>query len=274
MGRGDAKRRRNNNAIRAAAEKKNLDPALLLAKGKKEKTKKKTNEDMPASLRKMLQLKAAAEGKPRPDFRSALLHGNGKPRGDKNPGTLGENPQSDANNTDKGAEGQLADDTKQRQKQKQSAKVAPGPVKPTLKARKKDFLKKKKLKRKGKYVDSDDEDEGSDPEERVQRAAAAIRPFFGDQAQAPIDVNLKRRHWKEGEKKSSDRCKTIYMKQLANARKRSGVSEQSSKKAVEAAAREEVIEAYRKQKRGTGSDAYATLQSLASLVRKDPVGTM
>lgn len=250
----------------------NLDPGLLLAKGKKEKTKKKTNEDMPASLRKMLQLKAASEGKPRPDFHNAPQQAKSKPRDQKNSSIIGEKHQFTEENNLERAEAQALDDVKPKQKQKQPATVAPGPVKPTLKARKKDFLKKKKLKRKGKYVGSD-EDEESDPEERVQRAAAAIRPFFGDQAQAPIEVNLKRRHWKEGEKKSSDRCKTIYMKQLANARKRSGVSEQSSKKAVEAAEREEVIEAYRKQKRG-GSDAHATLQSLASLVRKDPVGAM
>ena len=100
MGRGDSKRKRNNRALRAAAEKKvcnyseyitsisiqlsdknrlawfpfpqNLDPAILLDKGKAPKKKKRTDEDMPASLRKMLQLKAAAEGKPRPDFRPAL----------------------------------------------------------------------------------------------------------------------------------------------------------------------------------------------------------
>ena len=234
---------------------------------------------MPASLRKMLQLKAAAEGKPRPDFRPALTLPS-KPDSQKNQTLTEKAEQAEKefeNSVQLAAEEKRVESAKEKQKRKQEqqqvAKAPPGPVKPTLKTRKKDFLKKKKLKKKGKLVGSDS-DEESDPETRLEKVAAATKPAFGAQNDAPIDVNLKRRHWTDNEKTSADRCKALYMKQLSNARKQSGMLVHGSKKAAEAVARVEVIEAYRQKKKGSGTNTQANLQSLAALVRKDHVSTM
>lgn len=57
-----------------------------------------------------------------------------------------------------------------------------------LKQRKKEFLNKKKLKKKGKFVS--EEDDVSDKEADFKVAALASKPAFGEQAHQPIQVSL------------------------------------------------------------------------------------
>ena len=230
---------------------------------------------MPASLRKMLQLKAAAEGKPPPSRFQPPSKPNSNLDDVRNKASLEENNLEKVA-TDGGAE----EDQQQIQEQptrdrKRGPDNVPPPAsanqKPSLKARKKNFLNKKKLRKKGKYVpptEGSDSDEESDPEMRLKRTAAATKPRFAEQASAPMSINLKRKHWKEDGRTASDRCNEIFAKQMNNAKKKAG-AEQSAKKAAEAAERNGVIEAYRKQRKGNTTGA--TLQSLADLVKKDPV---
>ncbi|KAL4527364.1 hypothetical protein Ndes2526B_g08937 [Nannochloris sp. 'desiccata'] len=281
MARGDAKRKRENRALRAQAEKKHLDPAVLLDRGKKN-SKKKTNPDnMPASLRKMLQLKAAAEGKPPPPSFQP------QKKSDSNPEDVRNKPLSE-NKGDEIAD-VTAEDGKQLHEQQpgmpnkkrgpdNALPLLTGPQKPSLKARKKNFLNKKKLRKKGKYISStagSDSGEESDPELRLRRTALATKPKFAEQASAPMQVNLKRKHWKEDGRTNSDRCNEIFARQMNNARKQQAAgagSREHAQKAVKEAERVEVIEAYRMKKKGNATGA--TLQSLADLVKKDHVSTM
>jgi len=316
MARGDAKRKRENRALRAQAEKKvnilclqryisipsshykgfsvkthwhaififslqHLDPAVLLDRGKKSSKKKSNPDNMPASLRRMLQLKAAAEGKPPPPRFQP------QNKNDSNPEDVRNKPLIEI----KGEEiaDVPAEDSQQVQEQQpglpkkkrgpdNALPLPTGPQKPSLKARKKNFLKKKKLRRKGKYVSAtagSDESEESDPELRLKRTAIATKPKFAEQASGPMQVNLKRKHWKEDGRTNSDRCNEIFARQMTHARKKqaaAGGSREQTQKVVKEADRVEVIEAYRMKKKGNTRGA--TLQSLADLVKKDHVSTM
>jgi hypothetical protein len=255
-----------------------LDPAVLLDRGKSSKKKKSNPDNMPASLRKMLQLKAAAEGKPPPPrFQPPQ-------KSDTNPEDVRNKPAGEKK-TEETTEIAAEDTQEQVQEQQQPIKKRgpdnslPLPAaqqKPSLKARKKDFLKKKKLRKKGKYVPStagSDSDEDSDPELRLKRTAMATKPKFAEQAAAPLQVNLKRKHWKEDGRTNSDRCNEIFARQMNNAkRQQQQAGGGRGTKAVKEAERVEVIEAYRKIKKGNTTGA--TLQSLADLVKKDHVSTM
>ena len=219
---------------------------------------------MPASLRKMLQLKAAAEGQ-KAD-RAAAHHTSRETTlaslvlDNKATDTV---PLQHAQKIDQ----QRDEEEPPKKRRRQMPETKSAPAKPTLKSRKKDFLKKKKLRKKGKMApqaeddEDDDESDDSDPEDRIRKIAASTRPKFLESSNQPLQVHLKRKNWTEADEKNKkvDRMKNIMMKQLAN-----------SGKAAAEATRLEAIDAYRRQKKG-GDYAPATLKSLAALVRKDPV---
>jgi hypothetical protein len=223
----------------------------------------------------MLQLKAAAEGKPPPPrFQPPK-------KSDTNPDDVRNKPSGQSKEEEEANEIAVPEDTQQQLQEQPNKKRGPdnGPPlpaskqKPSLKARKKNFLNKKKLRKKGKYAPSSgagsDSDVESDAELRLQRTAIATKPKFAESNAAPMHVNLKRKHWKEDGRTNSDRCNEIFARQMNNARRQQGASRD---KAVKEAERVEVIEAYRKQKKGNNTGA--TLQSLADLVKKDHVSTM
>lgn len=236
---------------------------------------------MPASLRRMLQLKAAAEGKPPPSRFPPQKKFDSNPEDVRNKPLMENKGEEIANLS--------AEDTQQLQEQQPGMPIKKrgpdnalplptSPQKPSLKARKKTFLNKKKLRKKGKYVSSTaggDRGEESDPELRLKRTAIATKPKFAEQASAPMQVNLKRKHWKEDGRTNSDRCNEIFARQMNHARKQQAVaggSRELTPKAVKDADRAEVIEAYRMKKKGNTTGA--TLQSLADLLKKDHVSTM
>lgn len=151
------------------------------------------------------------------------------------------------------------------------------PVK-KLKQSKKDYLNRKKLKKKlGKAAKED-----KSLLEKSLQQQGKVR--FGEVSDAPLEVNLKRKHWSaQQEEKSSARCKDIFLKQLAEAEQReearrhgvplSLVAPPSTKRPSAAARprvdqeklRLQVIEAYRAKKKGAHASG-ANMASLAKLV--------
>lgn len=228
---------------------------------------------MSASLRKMLQMKAIAEGKARPNARGgpvaqdqqlvrgpkeAALDAGARPGEQPEPGP----PSGEVPAGDDGPEQRVT----KRRRQDPRLSAPEEPAKPTLKARKKEFLKRKKLRKKGKAVGNGDDsgEEDSDPEARLAAATAATRPKFGETSAQPIKANLKRRHWTAEDKRATDtRLTTLFKKQL----------ETAAGKAASEATRLEAIEAYRKKKQGATAPT-ATLRSLAALVEKEHVASM
>ena len=161
--------------------------------------------------------------------------------------------------------------------------VNTGTVVKVLKQRKKDFLAKRKLQKQGRYQHPG-EGEKEDPEQRHLAAAAAARPTFNEQAEQPIKVNLKRRHWTDQEKTASERCKQVFVNQLERAKRQAALAASGDADAGLALAagsrrkqqpseevRLDLVDAYRQHKRSKkgGDGATATMHSLAALVRRD-----
>lgn len=258
----------------------NLDVGSLLSKVRP-KTHKKSNikDDMPASLRKMISLRAAAgggggggsggirRGAPTPAERPTQ-DGGGATRDAGDVGALGY-----GRSVDGAASGQPAiEQSPQRKGQQQQQPSQAAATGKSLKQRKKDFLSRKKRKQQGKHSSSDDEAH-ADPERMMTARTKASLPAFGEQAEQPIKVNLKRRHWTE--KTASDRCKEVFVRQLQNAKRRAALSLDDGtalaepgrlrQPAPDAAARRELVDAYR-QRKGTSDASTANMRSLAALV--------
>ena len=139
-----------------------------------------------------------------------------------------------------------------------------------LKARKKEYLKKKKKRGRGQVADpgAAGQESESDPEDRMSARMEATRPAFAEQADQPISINLKRRHWTETQTQdhAASRCTKIFARQMEQAKRQAGMSPADDAQALEAA-RTGLAEAYRKQKRGDDGSK-ATMASLAALVHK------
>ncbi|KAK9908843.1 hypothetical protein WJX75_003642 [Coccomyxa subellipsoidea] len=138
----------------------------------------------------------------------------------------------------------------------------------------------------------------------AQLAEDPHKPKFGEQAMAPIKVNLKRKHWdpNASQGRSSKRCTHIFQQQLANARQQGGSQqgtqaaaatqrgqhegagrakgkkalkpwqlkkEKVSQQAAQGVMQASAIEAYRSLKHSQGNGNGATLQSLKELVKRD-----
>lgn len=83
-----------------------------------------------------------------------------------------------------------------------------------LKARKKEYLKNKKLKKKAKQVAA--------AQRSVEAARLTDKPAFGEQVAAPPKVHLKSKHWSEAENTAAARCKDVFLKQMGDAVQRMG----------------------------------------------------
>ena len=161
----------------------------------------------------------------------------------------------------------------------------------SLKPQKKEFLKHRKLKRKGKVGAASGKGEESDFEAQIM--TDRHKPAFGEQALQPIkvrdccsdykvamsvgqmghvfpqiyvlisteQVNLKRKHW-DAERKDKTRLKEVFQKQMAMA-----IEDARQREASKGA----LAEAYRvhKRRRSGGQPAAATPASLASLVKRN-----
>ncbi len=281
---------------------------------------KASGQEMTRAMRKMLQLKAAASG---------VKAAPGKPGAAKQRNSGGGGAVAPAASPDKQSKQQAdishaagAATQQQQQRQQDHAQPAAPHVEQQqqqqrkqqqqgwqhadhkrLKDRKREFLKQKKLKKKGR----------TDPlltekEAQLAAAAAASAPAFGEQAYQPLKVQLKRRHWAgEGEQaaSASKRCTEIFKRQMAEAARAAAAAEaarddgaaaavgqqqrprpQGGKKAKAAkakaqhgapdeAVRQQLIDAYRQQKQlrleaaGKVPLLSATAQSLADLVARE-----
>lgn len=245
-----------------------LPTAALQAAEKKGKGNS-LDDALPASLRKLNQLKAAALAS---KVRNVV----------KRPNSTEKALQSDRDK-EKGA-GKLS------QKGRTKAQKPEGSIFadiPTLKLWKKEFLNKKKKMnmKKGKSMNPTNL---SDKEQDLFEKAAASKPAFGEVAAQPLKVNLKRRHW-DNQKREAERLKDLFLRQMKDASARSqpgSVDEHNyvptykrnepTGEAIEMR-RKKIIDSYRKSKRlklekqgralGT-----ATAQSLAALVRREAEG--
>lgn len=193
-----------------------------------EKKTKKADDGMTAAMRKMLQLKAAAaaaKGKsaahlgtngarPAPGVQVARGQGAGHQQQDRQQHAqqpAQQQQQRDATGTL--VQGAKAAPLPQASTQQQQSVFQPKGLKGTKKA----YLKQKKLKKKGRHMEA----EMTEGEAALAAQAAASRPAFGEQAHAPLKVQLKRKHWAgEGTEKqaASRRCTAIFERQMAAAR--------------------------------------------------------
>lgn len=146
-----------------------------------------------------------------------------------------------------------------------------------LKSKKKDFLNRKKQRQRGKgdiSLEASKESEDSDPEERLKRVAIVTKPQFAEQAAQPISINLKRRHWvEEQEGTAAKRCTQIYQRQMEQARRQADMIHSKASKphgrCASEGLREELVDAYRKQKHVLPGEHKATMKSLAALVDRE-----
>ena len=162
---------------------------------------------MPRSLKKMLQLQAAAEASKAARAASRLQHERQQPRGQQQqqqqqaagsqagpePAPVQQQQQQQRDGTAANAGAHTGPATQRAPgrpgKQQQQPALAVDPFaerQKKLKARKKEFLTKKKLKKRGCAVHADLA--VGDKEQEVQRRGEALRPAFGevaDQASAP-----------------------------------------------------------------------------------------
>jgi hypothetical protein len=261
---------------------------------KKKKQKPDKDDALPASLRKMLQLKQAAEQRKQ----KAEIAKNG-------PSSLRQqqNQQADNNGT-KSINSSKKDGKEDQNKPKSLPKVHSAfDEEKKLKSSKKEYLQKKKmLKKKGKQQstsimlskkDADDssEEQVVDKEMLLLARGIASKPSFGEVAHQPLSLNLKRKHWNDQKAATdSERCKKLFVAQLENAKKMAtglGVEKNSKrvgkvvdkkkesksrKKPVVEAFRQQVIDNYRDVKKkkleqeGRTLVSTATAASLAALV--------
>ncbi|MEW5302426.1 MAG: hypothetical protein WDW36_005213 [Sanguina aurantia] len=140
-------------------------------------------------------------------------------------------------------------------------------VKKPLKASKKEYLKRRALKKKpggGREPDIDAQEEAN----RKDHIA------FGETSSAPLDVHLKRRHWMK-ERTVADRCKDIFVRQMAQANEAmvsgGGRCEAGGEEAEAGVGRGRTgTEAVAGGKAEGGAGGRATLDSLAQLVKAKP----
>lgn len=261
---------------------------------KKKKQKPDEDDALPASLRKMLQLKQAAEQRKQ---RAEIAKNGPSPLGQQ------QNQQTDNNGTKS-----IYSSKKNGKEDQNKPKIVPKvhsafDEEKKLKSSKKEYLQKKKiLKKKGKLQstsimlpkrDNDDnsEEEMVDKEKLLLARGIASKPSFGEVAHQPLSLNLKRKHWNDQKAATdSERCKKLFVEQLENAKKMAtgeGVEKHSKraskvvdkkkesksrKEPVVEAVRQQVIDNYRDVKKkkleqeGRTLVTTATAASLAALV--------
>ncbi|KAI7837298.1 hypothetical protein COHA_008912 [Chlorella ohadii] len=236
MGRGEATRRRKRNQEKAALLKGQRVPA---ASDTKKPKKDAGDEGLTRAMKKMLALKQVAASKAvggrmnAPQQPNQLQQRQRQDRAQPGaPGAQPEQQQLGAGQQREPARGHEAPAAGAQQgPQVPQAKAPQGKQGPDslfqqkrLKDKKKEYLKQKKLKKKGK---------GADPlltEKEAAQAArtAATAPRLGETAYQPLKVQLKRKHWAgEGAEAAtaSKRCTEIFERQMATARAAAAAAE-------------------------------------------------
>ena len=205
-------------------------------------------KDMPRSLRRMLELKAAATKVPVSDIQKAVHKST----------TM--DPFSSASPNDSGGkeEGKGYNNATQNARVKQDFKSAGGKNrvelqhKSSLKQRKKQFLKEKKIRAKVK---------GGKPRENPSVVTTRDDVPFGVQIDQPIVANLRRKHW------ASD---SVHSNSHVSLEKyRPNLGSNGILNAGQLFSSKKVIEHYRKKKQD--STKTATMESLKRLVQSNMV---
>ncbi|KAL4427955.1 hypothetical protein ABPG75_002044 [Micractinium tetrahymenae] len=252
MGRGDAARRRRKAQERAALLKGAQVPGVEKKAGKQHT--KAVGQEMTRAMRKMLQLKAAAAGGQAAPAAPAARQPKAQAARAGAPAGGSVEQQQHKQHEEQPPAAAAAADQQQRQQQHAQPPAAPA-AKPQerqqqgkqpqqgwqvaehkrLKDRKRDFLKQKKLKKKGRAADP----LLTEKEVALAAAAAASAPAFGEQAHQPLKVQLKRRHWAgDGEQvaSASKRCTEIFKRQMAEAARAAAAAEAARDDGAAAAA--------------------------------------
>jgi hypothetical protein len=196
---------------------------------------------MPKSLQKLLKVKAAAESGVRPQRSTAAVQVNQAKEDVKQNDRMVDEPvrirnEADTRGLEPSSSGQHKGGLFEVKRLKQS---------------KKDYLNKKKLKKKGKGGVK----AGTALEESLKQQQ---RVAFGDSSSHPPEVSLKRKSWTAKEKTQGERCKEVFLKQLneAQAKASSGPAAENMGGKMSEAEREDLrskaIEAYRAAKGRNG----------------------
>ncbi|KAK9838496.1 hypothetical protein WJX81_003194 [Elliptochloris bilobata] len=230
MGKGMSQRKRAANFLKAKKESgkiSSLPPPPEEVGGKRKR--RGQQDDMPSSLRQMLELKAKLEGqqRKRPKLAAESMAGCGALCGAVDP-TEGARQSRKGGRASAGRESALAQGISgdglgvelgsgQESWRPDGGGAAPEAAfvqKRGLKQRKKDFLNRRKLKKRGLSVSA--AVEGDRLERRLLQDPH--RPAFGEQALAPLKVNLKRKHWgaaSSDAQSAGQRCREVFQRQLA-----------------------------------------------------------
>ncbi|KXZ42001.1 hypothetical protein GPECTOR_226g496 [Gonium pectorale] len=196
MAKGIAKRRRMKRALEAArGNLHKIQNGKGLPVSLPEAPKQNDAEKLPASLRKMLALKV------------------GKKRDKQNAGA------GDDDGPSTSGRGEASAAAAQRQP-KEGGRAVKGAnpfteqfVDKKLKAKKKEYLKRKQEKKQAKG--------GQEVVvEKELELKHRDKVKFGEVVHAPLEVHLKRKHWADQERSANDRCKEIFLKQMQQAQQR------------------------------------------------------
>ena len=157
------------------------------------KTKQRPDDDMPASLRKLIALTAVAEGT-KPTKRSRNKFANGVPGKEAASKDSGKQPKPSKAAGQEGAKAKGPAPTKaesggevrKRKEFKPAITLGEAP-----RAGRKRYQKERDQRRKAKRRGG----AGNEAERLLETRQALSRPEFGEQAAAPLQVQLKRKHW-------------------------------------------------------------------------------
>ncbi|GFR40197.1 hypothetical protein Agub_g757 [Astrephomene gubernaculifera] len=227
MAKGLCQRRRVKRALEAArGNLHKIANGKALPKALPEAPKPKDTEKLPASLRKLLALKEAAEqqqgGKARTTESGAAPSTASQGKGKRKDGA--KDSQSDGDGPSTSGRTGMAAEAAQQQKQQQGHKdgglkggnafTTAQSEEKKLKDRKKEYLKRKQQDKKRKKVPA-----GQVVVEKELQLRDKVK--FGEVVDAPLEVHLKRKHWAEQQERSdNERCKNIFLKQMQQAQQR------------------------------------------------------
>ncbi|GLI64160.1 hypothetical protein VaNZ11_007345 [Volvox africanus] len=229
MSKGISQRRRLKRALEAArGNMHKIANGKALPTELPEAPKPTDTEKLPASLRKMLALKEVAAQKNRQNKKEGLQRlgppdatGSKGKKAKLNDGANG-GPSPSGRDVTGGTQ-------QQQQQQQQQPKggdraVAKGAnhftelfAQKKLKAKKKEYLKRKaEMKHK----------RGAKSQVVVEKELQLKDNIkFGEVVDAPLKVNLKRKHWVEKERTANERCKEVFLMQMKQAKRRLGAGE-------------------------------------------------
>ncbi|PNW86529.1 hypothetical protein CHLRE_02g090400v5 [Chlamydomonas reinhardtii] len=238
MAKGIAQRRRLKRALNAAqGNLHRIQNGKAIPKiGLPEAPQPGDTEKLPASLRRMLALKEAAEKQRQgkgggQQQQQEATQGGAQGRSKKQRQQQKQKPDGDGDSGDDSA-GDDGPSTSGRDVAEPQAGAAAGKQQPggkmkggnafllnesqfaskKLKDRKKEYLKRKKEKKAVKTAS------GAPLVEKELQLRDKVK--FGEVVDAPLEIHLKRKHWADKERTAADRCKDIFVKQMEQAQQR------------------------------------------------------